>query len=443
MWLYYDMDMNMKASFDESTATYSYTTFVDLVNKFLDKRLRQGMLLIDLDDLKFISRIKSKAISDVIVTLIVRNIYNSIPKNTIVGRLSEETFAVFLPDVQYESELRLIGERLVAVHKAPISYNMDNYMCTLTIGGMQTGRIKLHDLNAETMLEHAEIAQRQAKQNGKNQYIELNNEYLESINRKSYVLTLLKETLYNKKFYLKFQPFFNMKTGKLIGFETLCRLRDPKGDDITPTEFIRIAEENNIIFDVDFAVVEHVCQLLYNQVNIDLKGLISVNISPITFMHPLFISTMKDIVDRYSIPPNFLAIELIETAFIESYVKARENITALSELGIKILLDDFGAGYSNLKSVLELNVSILKIDKSLIDNIHEIRANFIVKKAVEIAELFNMDIVAEGVETRSQFEALKQMNIKAGQGFYLGRPMSEEQFIYHLGRKDIFEDSLL
>jgi EAL domain-containing protein (putative c-di-GMP-specific phosphodiesterase class I)/GGDEF domain-containing protein len=435
-------NMNIRFSFDESTATYSCAAFSDIVNRFLSSQRTQGMLLIDLDDIKFISRVKTKAVSEAVVALIVRNIYNNIPNNAIVGRLKEDTFAVFLPDLQYEGELESIAKKLILAHREPVSYNKENYICTLTIGGVQTSKVKIDDLSAESLIEHAEISQNKARQNGKNQYIELEPEYLEIVNRKAYVLTLLKETLYNKSFRLNFQPFFNMRTGRLIGFETLCRMKDPKGGYIMPDEFIKIAEENNVIFDVDFAVLEYVCKLLYRQKNIDFKGIISVNISSITFVNPMFIPTINNILLKYSTPRNCLAIELTETAFLESYTKAKANIISLNNLGIKILLDDFGSGYNSLKSVLDLNVNILKIDKSLIDNIHEMQSSFIVEKTIEIAKLLKMDIVAEGIETRTQFETLKQMDIKAGQGFYLGRPLSEKQFVYHLNRKDDFDEYL-
>ncbi|MDP4152467.1 MAG: EAL domain-containing protein, partial [Bacillota bacterium] len=265
-----------------------------------------------------------------------------------------------------------------------------------------------------------------AKKLGKNTYFEFKQDNLAEIDRKAHVLDVLKKTIKNNSFELHYQPYFNIQTGELVAFEALCRVVDGN-DYIAPEEFIKIAEDNNVIWEVDKSAMAGACKMLAVFQDMGIRTGISVNVSPISFMNQEFIPEIEKLLKRYKIFTNSLMVELTETAFIESFSRAKDVITALSELGIRLMLDDFGKGYSNLLAVMKLNVDTLKFDKSLIDEIEDIRSNIIVKKMIEIADTFNMKVIAEGIETRMQFEELKRMNCTMGQGFLFGKPMAYEE----------------
>lgn len=250
--------------------------------------------------------------------------------------------------------------------------------------------------------------------------------------RSRHILMNLNRAISTNSLEVHFQPLSDLETGKTVSFEALCRLKDETGAIIPPTDFIKVAEENNLIYYVDLYVFEYVCKLLkrYNLEKNSKK--ISVNISPKTFTGSEFVDVITVLMKKYEIGRDIISIELTETSFIESFPRAREVISKVNDLGIKILLDDFGSGYANLTTLLELDVDTIKIDKALIDNIEETKSNFIVSKAVEMAEMFDMDIVVEGIENKSQVDILKNLNCKTGQGYFFGKPLPAESIIEEL-----------
>ncbi|MDP4153986.1 MAG: GGDEF domain-containing protein, partial [Bacillota bacterium] len=137
--------MSAIQSFDKLTATYTHDVFNLFLNRFLGKAPFQGILLLDIDDLKYVNRIKSREVGDILITLVVRNIYNNVPRNAIVGRVGEDEFAVFLPELSNFEELRKIGDKLVSIHRNPIRYRNEEFFQTVSVGGLRLTEDVLKD----------------------------------------------------------------------------------------------------------------------------------------------------------------------------------------------------------------------------------------------------------------------------------------------------------
>lgn len=421
--------MQENLSFDKLTATYTSKVFKELVPKFIGKKPFQGILLVDIDDLKYMNRTKSREVGDALITLIVRNIYNNIPKNSIVGRAGDDEFAIFLPDLKDFDELSEIAQKLVKIHKAPIIYNNEEYIQTISIGVLKLNEeIDIYS-GIEALLNLASVALNVSKMDGRNRVAEFKHESLKIIDRKAYVLNALKHSIEKETFTVNYQPLFSMRSGDLIAFEALCRMTDENDESIVPDEFIKIAEENNIIWSVDRCVLKNACKTLEMFKRNGILIRISINISAKSILRPNFLCEFRDIFDRADIFRGSLLLELTETAFIESFANVKDIIEEFNRCGIKFLLDDFGVGYSNFLTLQQLDIDILKLDKMLIENILELKSNVIVKKTIEIADVFNMEALAEGVETQLQFDELKKLNCAMGQGFLFGKPMLYEELL--------------
>lgn len=418
---------NTNLSFDELTSAYTKAAFNNLVGKFLFKNPLQGILLLDIDNFKYINRSRSQETGDAALTMMVGNLYKHLPKSAIIGRTGGDEFSIFLSKVQSCDELKQTARQLVDLQRKPLVYQDEEIQMTVSVGAVLVDQ-GFQGTTLYDVLNCAEIAMSKAKENGKSQYVLFQKDQLDQYHRETAVLQQLQKMVRTRELNLEFQPLFNIQTGKLVGFEVLSRMVHELYGQIPPVEFIRIAENNNLICDIDRMVLEQSCEMLHYMRGHDAENIsLSVNVSPIYFMNPDFFREVLFLVNKYEVNTSCLAIELTEESFINSFEHAREVIADLSRLGIKMYLDDFGVGYSNLIAVQELPIECLKIDKSLVDQVQKEIENVLVKKTIEIANLFHVDVIAEGIETELQLQRLREMNCGIGQGFYLGRPMQKDK----------------
>ena len=236
--------------------------------------------------------------------------------------------------------------------------------------------------------------------------------------------------LKNKNFEVFYQPFFDINSKKIIGCEALLRLKGGEGDTISPATLIPIAEKTNLISEIDYLVFEAICRNL-NQDKINKMPMVpvSVNFSRISFIAEGFIAFIEKTVDFYEIDPSLLILEITETSMMCDYQTLTNNICYLRSLGFKVAIDDFGTGYSSLSALSQLDVDIIKIDKSFIDNLELKSKNYyILKCIIDLASILGLNIICEGVETREQLKSLETLKIKIVQGFLFEKPLNKKSF---------------
>lgn len=365
-----------------------------------------------------------------VLVKLVEKFSKLLPPGAVLGRVGGDEFAVYLNGMQSVSAVEKLVQKLLQT-ECPICFCGREISFTLSAGVViiePDGPYRTVD----ALLNNCEVALCVAKERGKNQYALFDAAYAAQSDKNSSIINSLRQSLASDSLILEFQPLFNLQTGRFISFEVLSRLKDPVYGIIPPTEFIPLAQSNNLILSLDHLVLNKACETVA-KLNEMYHGIhLSVNISPVCFMSPNFFDTVKAAVERWHIAPGLLSIELTESSFIESLSEAKAVIESLSALGVKTFLDDFGTGYANLVAIGELPVHFLKMDKSLIDKVYEDKDNVLVKNTIELAKLLNMNIVAEGIETQDQLEVLKKLNCEIGQGFLLGRPMPLSQVITFL-----------
>lgn len=250
----------------------------------------------------------------------------------------------------------------------------------------------------------------------------------EGILRNMSIEKLIKSSLQNDYFYLVYQPQYTLDGKKLRGFETLLRMNAPHGDGVGPADFIPVAEKSDLILKIDDYVLQRAmnefCSIVRN-VNSDL--IISINISAKNISNPEFTSKIFHILNRTQFPPENLEIEITEYCLVQAIDIAIENIRELRKMGIKIALDDFGTGYTSLSYLAKMPVNLLKIDKSLIDDIEDNKKILeFVNTVISLGHLMNCEVISEGVENDKQLELLKDKDCDLIQGYVWGKPLKYE-----------------
>ena len=241
-----------------------------------------------------------------------------------------------------------------------------------------------------------------------------------------------KSAIANREFKVYYQPKYDVNTENIVGAEALVRWQKLDGTLISPGAFIPLFESDGLVVHLDEYVFESVCQFQKERMENKLEIVpISVNLSRASIHFSDVVERYVDIVNQKQIPFECVPIELTESATLYSE-KILEITDQLVNAGFTLHMDDFGSGYSSLTSLNELNFSAVKLDKSLIDYIDQVRGKKIVQQAIDLGHGLDMKVVAEGVESKEQKDCLKEMHCDMIQGFYYSKPLKQEDFIEKL-----------
>ncbi len=240
----------------------------------------------------------------------------------------------------------------------------------------------------------------------------------------------LNEALKNQEFYLEYQPQIDLKTGNVVAAEALIRWRSPERGNIPPSEFIPLAENTGFIIPISEWVLRTACQQAVTWQRLGLPPIsISVNISAQQLKEQNFVTDILLILEETKLDPQWLELELTETMLVSNISLTLEQFNHLQAEGISIAIDDFGTGYASLSYIQNFLFDSLKIDRSFIKEIAQNPKNAaIVSAIIRMARQLNFKVVAEGVETQSEFEFLREQGCDLLQGYFISRPLSAEKF---------------
>ncbi|MBQ9334588.1 MAG: bifunctional diguanylate cyclase/phosphodiesterase [Lachnospiraceae bacterium] len=340
-----------------------------------------------------------------------------------VYKIEGAEFAIILSETaNYESIL----EQTVDAVEAPIEVDRNgikvNCFVTANVG---VSDIYDRHLSTEEVMMCTDVAMNYAVNHEETKICTYNDALKAKVARTTEVEKLIKEALEKEYFYVQYQPQYVLDGKKLRGFEALVRLRMPDGSIVSPGEFIPIAEKTDLILEIDRYVrrramneFKEICEKTGDSL------VVSVNVSAKEVSSPGFADEVMGVVREVGFPAECLEIEITEYSLIKSVENTIANIQDLREYGVKIAVDDFGTGYTSLSQLLNLPVTLLKIDKSLIDNIEdsEINRDF-VKTVIYMGHLMNCEVISEGVEKESQLRLLNQYDCDFIQGFVWSKPL--------------------
>lgn len=403
-------------------------SYVKIINEHINAKKAFTVACVELEEFKHINDLYGIQTGDFLLKKTTEKISSILNKNDKIFRITGSTFAViFEPGESPENRLRKILVPEVVTFPLQNEATKNETSCVLNLrAGLVYSNPPYNDkTTASRILNEAETALVATRNTvDKRFYIydeSMKNSEVEQRNAEA----LVQEALKGDYFYLVYQPQYTTSEKKLRGFETLIRCRKPNGTIISPNYFIPAAEKSNLIMKIDEYVLKKAMKefkpLIENS-NSDL--ILSINVSAKNMSSADFADRVKLLIGELRFPPDNLEIEITEYSFAESMETTVSNIDKLHEIGVQIALDDFGTGYTSIHQMMKLPINLLKIDKSLIDDIEENQIlRDIVDSVIYMGHIMNCEVISEGVEKIEQLNILKEHKCDFIQGYIWGKPV--------------------
>lgn len=390
-----------------------------------------GVLYLDLDGFKLVNDTLGHHIGDRLLQHIANRIGQNIRLGDTPVRVGGDEFVIVVPDVQSPSDCFMIADKLLHIISADIDLDDNQVSISSSIG------IAMYPTDAESadeLLKCADLAMFNAKDEGRNRYAFFNQILAEKAHMRVRLERDLRVSLQQDSplIQLYYQPIYDTKTLQLCGVEALLRWVHPELGFVAPDRFVKVAEQSNLICELG--------ELVFRRLIADLPRMfqflaestyIAVNLSAKQFDDPMLLDRLKHYFAPKNLWPN-IQFEVTETAFLQSH-KLEPTLQAIQLTGATVALDDFGTGYSSLSRLKELPLNCLKIDRSFVVSIsNNTKSLEIVRAVCTLGKALDLVLVAEGVETREQFEILATMGCDRIQGYLFAKPMPVEQMIEHI-----------
>ena len=381
-----------------------------------------AVLFIDLDRFKTVNDAYGHGAGDQFLITVARILRQLVGPQDILARLAGDEFIVICRYDQADQALKL-AEQIISEISIPINLGGRLLSHSASIG---LAYANSRD-TADSILENADLAMYEAKQKGRHCVVNFDQAMRESAQQRSSMESELRRALVNRELECYFQPIMELWTNRICGFEALVRWIHPQQGLLSPVDFIPIAEETGLIVDLDAQILEQACRKTseWNLACPDKPLTISINVSARSLLNLSLTDRVADAIKTHRIQPTNLYLEITETALIDDIELATTCINRLESLGVRLAIDDFGTGYSSLRYLKNLQVGVLKIDRSFTDGLSVDHGDGVIVKAViDMASALNMGVVAEGIETEHQLDLLKGLGCEYGQGYLFGRPLN-------------------
>ncbi len=425
-------ELTIMAYYDSLTGLYNRNYFVqtlsEWVRKASDEQALISVMCLDIDNFNRVNDGLGMVYGDELI-LLISNFFKELKNdNMIIARINNDQFyfAIYDPsyncnvEVIYESIQRRLSESFILSERQEINISASVGVAEYP----EAGKNSLELLNA------SEIVMFKAKSLGKNgiSYYEppIMKDFIDTVN----IEKKLKDAIAGNKFELYFQPQFDSDSKSLRGVEALIRLKDEDGTMVSPSIFIPIAERCGMIIPIgNWVLEEGISKFAKWKKNYEHPLILSLNISAIQYRKADFVGQLLKIIEDYDVSPSDIELEITESVLIEDFNTVVNKLHILKNCGVKLSLDDFGTGYSSLSYLKGLPIDTLKIDKSFIDTVIQDKSTKVITESiVSMVRKLGYETVAEGVETKEQYDYLREINCDNIQGFYLGRPMPASDF---------------
>jgi diguanylate cyclase (GGDEF)-like protein/PAS domain S-box-containing protein len=407
---------------DPLTGLPNRTLVLDRIAKALDRTRRTGrrvaVLLCDLDHFKVINDSAGHELGDGLLVEVAERIVRTLRGSDTAGRLGGDEFVVVCEDVADDREAIVIAERVQRAIAAPITVGDRVVVPSASIGIAVSGPTHSDPM---TLLRDADIATYRAKESGRNRWdvvdVALRRRALERLDLEH----ALRAALDAGDLRLHFQPIVDLTSGATVGREALLRWQHAERGLLAPGEFLHVAEESGLITDVGRWVLAEAARAAV--ASSDPDGYVAINVSPHQVARPGLAGTVEKALADAGLAPERLVVELTESVMLSTAPGARKEIALLDELGVRIVVDDFGTGFSALSYLRDLPVSGIKVDRSFTAGLgHDEQSERIVEALTGLGRGLGVDVIVEGVETEEQRGVLATLGAEHAQGFLFGRP---------------------
>ena len=423
----YEHELQVNAYYDILTGLYNRKAFYYNAKKLIkanpDKEY--SIIRFNIGNFKLINDLMGREAGDRVLIAVADCLRSFTADKAVCARFSSDHFVLISCCYSEEGLSELMARVKESVAKTGIvSHEIQYYMGVFTVAE------KDRNISIESMCDRAMLACQSIK-GSFTQHIAYYDEHMrESILEEQEICDQAHRAMEKGEFKMYYQAVYGIKAKKFVSAEALVRWIHPEKGLISPGRFIPVFEKNGLIAELDMYVLGQVCKYHQKRRNLGLPPFpISVNISRMSLYNPRLYECISELTDKYQVEPKYFRIEITESAYNDNPNQLLETVGKLRDKCYPILMDDFGSGYSSLNTLKDIPIDLLKLDMKFMEGFEKSgRVGTIVTSVARMSKWLNVPMLAEGVETREQYEFLKSIGCAYIQGFYFSKPVNEEEF---------------
>lgn len=420
-------ELRHNATHDVLTGLPNRTLLVDRIKQSIAlanrNQLKSIIVFIDVDNFKFINDALGHSIGDALLRTLTNRLKSVLRPTDTLARLGGDEFVIVFPAQKDIFVVSNLLQRIIGIVAEPFIVEGHELRVTCSLG---VSVYPDNGIDAETLLKNADAAMYQAKEAGRNNFQFFMGDMHTQVKKRLDMENGLRKALVNNEFFLEYQPKIDLRNNKIVGYEALIRWRHPKLGVVYPQDFISIAEHTGLIISIGEWVLRTACAQNKAWQDAGLPALcVSVNLSARQCREKHLMRRIKEILNETQLQPQFLELELTESAAMADPARFMEMLSECRALGAKTSIDDFGTGYSSLDYLRKFPVDTLKIDKGFIEELEKEsdKGLSIVKAIISLGHSLNLNVIAEGVETEKQLQHLRSEDCDEIQGYFLSKPL--------------------
>ncbi|MBW4456598.1 MAG: EAL domain-containing protein [Nostoc indistinguendum CM1-VF10] len=416
---------------DSMTGLANRTLFIQRLEQGIERVKKQpsvalAVLYLDLDRFGVVNNSLGYTSGDQLLIAFARRLEICVRSKDTLARLEADEFAILLEDIEGISDAIHFAKLLQEELEMPFYLGCQEVFMSASIGiALTTTGYE----QAQMLVGNANIATHHAKALGKASYKVFDTPMFIETSKQLQLESDLERAVENQEFRVHYQPIVSLSTNKIIGFEALIRWQHPRRGFVFPGEFISVAEKTGMIVPISYWVLREACRQVkvWQQKFLNEQLTISVNLSSKQLLQSNLNQEIREILKQTNLDARSLKLEITETTLIENSQSTIERLWQLREMGVQLHIDDFGTGYSSLSYLHHFPISVLKIDRSFINQIDTSSKNAeIVSAIITLAHNLGIDVTAEGIETLEQLELLQKLQCKYGQGYLFSKPVQAD-----------------
>ena len=422
-----ETELKHQAFHDPLTELPNRALFLDRVEHALARRVRHGedvaVMLIDLDDFKLVNDTRGHGVGDALLVKVADRLRRAVRDEDTCARLGGDEFAVLMEDLTDEREAVELAERISAELRQPVVVENETISAGASIGVATTE----HADNSTDLLRHADLAMYAAKDAGGSSTSRYRPSMQDSMDARAQLARDLERAIRDEEFVLHYQPVVSLEDGRMLGAEALIRWQHPERGLLLPGGFIDAVERSELGVALGHWVIEEAVAQAARWRSAQTVGpdfRVNVNVAPRQLADPGLVDAVTETLAAHGLPPEALVLEITERVLAGNEPETIEVMNRLDDAGVRLVLDDFGTGYSALSYLRRYPVSGLKIDRSFVSGLNTSADDAaLVEAIVRLAQTFDLDLVAEGVETGSQSLILSRLGCLKAQGYLYAPPL--------------------
>jgi diguanylate cyclase (GGDEF)-like protein/PAS domain S-box-containing protein len=428
-----ERELYRRATFDSMTGLPNREVFLQATQQAVERAARSGglvgVLIVGLDDVTVINNTMGHGAGDELLVaagqrmVAVLRSRDNAWRDGPLGRLGGDEFAVLVENASSPTDIEHVARRLVDVFSEPFALSAGTVMAAASVGAATT----VEATHARELLRQADLAMYVAKGAGKARWVRYEDSLHAAVVERLELRGELDRAIADGAFELHYQPIVSLPTGHTVAFEALVRWNHPTRGMISPLRFIDLAEECGLIVPLGSWVLHRAIEAAaqWRRLRPADAPYVSVNVSTRQFRTADFVEQVHHELASSGLPANCLCVEITESVLLHDDGNVTEDLYGLRSQGIHIAIDDFGTGFSALSYLRRLPADLLKLDKSFIDTISTEQEQYeVVNAIIQLASTLHLNVVAEGIETRNEYDLLESMGCGFGQGYLMARPMS-------------------